>query len=92
MLFNALLIWLVVINLIAFALMGIDKSRAKHGAWRISEKSLFLAPLLGGSIGGIAGMKFFHHKTLHWYFRYGLPAIFIAQVFLVIWVYCKFHA
>ncbi|MCI7108197.1 MAG: DUF1294 domain-containing protein [Lachnospiraceae bacterium] len=76
--------YLIVINLIGFALMGIDKSKAKKHAWRIPEKTLFLASLLGGSIGTWAGMYVFRHKTKHWYFVVGMPAILILQI--VIWI------
>lgn len=81
-----LLGWLLLVNLIAFALMGLDKGRAKRGRWRISEKALFLPAVLGGSLGAIAGMRLFHHKTKHWYFRYGLPALLAAQVLLGIFL------
>lgn len=77
--------YLVLINLIGFAMMGIDKKRAVRGAWRISEASLFGAALLGGSLGCTLGMHFFHHKTRHWYFRYGMPAILAAQSLLLGW-------
>lgn len=79
-------IYFAAINLVTFFVYGIDKYRAKRGAWRIPEKTLFLLPILGGSIGAIAGMKFFHHKTKHWYFRYGLPLILILQLALVVWL------
>lgn len=79
-----LLIYLIIINLAAFALMGIDKRRAVRHAWRIPEKTLFLSALLGGSIGAVAGMRFFHHKTRHRYFRYGMPAIFLLQLILAV--------
>ena len=80
------LYYLAAINLVTFLVYGIDKLRAKRGAWRIPEKTLFLLPLLGGSVGAIAGMKVFHHKTKHWYFKYGLPLILLAQVALVVWL------
>ena len=73
-------IYILIINIAAFILYGIDKVRAKRGEWRISEKSLFLAALIGGSVGAIAGMHVFHHKTRHWYFRIGLPLILILQI------------
>ena len=76
--------YLIVINLIGFALMGVDKSKAKKHAWRIPEKTLFLASLLGGSIGTWAGMYVFRHKTKHLYFVVGMPAILILQI--VIWI------
>ena len=81
-----LLFYLAAINAVTFFAYGIDKLRAKRGAWRISEKTLFLLPILGGSVGAIAGMKVFHHKTKHWYFKYGLPLILILQLALVAWL------
>ena len=75
--------YLGIINIIGFVLMGIDKKRAKRGAWRISEKTLFMAALLGGSLGTICGMYIFRHKTRHWYFKYGMPLIVVLQVFLI---------
>ena len=80
-------IYLIIINLIGFCIMGVDKKRAIRGAWRISEASLFSTALLGGALGCTLGMRFFHHKTKHWYFRYGLPTIFVAQVLLGILIY-----
>ena len=68
-----LLFYLLCVNGAGFLLMGLDKRRAKRGQWRIPEKTLFLPPLLGGTPGAIAGMHVFHHKTKHWYFRFGLP-------------------
>ena len=83
---KTLLLYLLIVNLLAFSLYGIDKRKAKKNAWRISEKMLFLVPLLGGSIGAWAGMRVFHHKTKHWYFRFGIPAIFILQLALALWI------
>ena len=82
----AVIIWLVIINLTAFAVFGIDKKRAKKGQWRIPEKTLFLSAILGGSIGAILGMYIFHHKTKHWYFQIGIPAIMIIQIAAVYWL------
>lgn len=79
-------IYLVIINLIAFLLMAMDKSRARKHQWRIPEKTLFLSAILGGSIGAIAGMYTFHHKTKHWYFVIGMPAILIVQIALIMWI------
>lgn len=78
-----LIAYFLVINIIGYALMGIDKKRAIRGAWRISEASLFLTAFLGGALGCVLGMRRFRHKTKHWYFKYGMPAIFVAQVFLI---------
>lgn len=72
--------YLALVNAVAFFLYGADKRRARKGQWRVPEKTLFLLPLLGGSIGGILGMRAFHHKTKHWYFRWGLPLILILQL------------
>ena len=84
-------IWfLVVINLLAFVLYGIDKKRARDHAWRISERMLIGIALIGGSVGAIAGMLVFHHKTRHWYFRYGLPLILIVQAIAAVLVYRRF--
>ena len=87
-----LLCYLLTVNLIAFGMMGRDKRLAKkEGARRIPEKKLFAAALLGGSIGGIAGMFVFHHKTRHWYFRFGFPAILLLQLALsaAAWYYLR---
>ena len=78
-----LMVYLLAINLAAFAVYGIDKRRARKQAWRVPEKTLFLLAILGGSIGALAGMHAFHHKTRHWYFRFGIPAILILQIVLV---------
>lgn len=77
-----MVIYLVIVNLIGFGMMGIDKRRAIKGAWRISEASLFITALVGGALGCTLGMHFFHHKTRHWYFRFGMPTIFMIQVLL----------
>ena len=67
-------------NAAAFILMGTDKKKARHKAWRISEKALFLTAVLGGSVGSILGMWIFHHKTKHWYFVIGMPFILVLQI------------
>ena len=75
-----ILAYFAVITIVAFALMGIDKYKAKKGAYRISEASLFITALLGGSIGSVAGMLVFHHKTQHWYFQVFMPLIALLQM------------
>lgn len=89
----AVVYW-IVINMIGFVIMGIDKKRAIRGAFRISEASLFLTALLGGALGCTLGMNHFRHKTKHWYFKYGMPAIFILQLFLIVllFMYCIHHS
>ena len=81
-----LLVYLLAVNVLLFALMGIDKYKAVHGKWRIREATLFLLAAVGGSAGGILGMRDFHHKTLHRSFRYGFPAILLAQLALAAWL------
>lgn len=75
-----LLYWCLAVNLWAFCLMGMDKYRAKKDLRRVPEKRFFLLALLGGTPGAILGMWTFRHKTRHWYFRWGLPAILILQL------------
>lgn len=82
-----LLILLLIVNLVAFALYGIDKYKAKHQKWRITERTLLLIAAVGGSVGALFGMQFFRHKTQHAQFKYGVPAILIAQVALVIYFF-----
>ena len=77
-------LWLLAWNLIALALMGLDKRRAARGQWRIRERTLFLSALLGGSPGAILGMRLFRHKTRHRSFTLGMPAILVLQLLLVL--------
>ncbi len=76
--------YLVCINLAGLASMGIDKRRAIRHEWRIPEATLFLIALLGGSMGSIAGMQLFRHKTRHWYFVWGMPIIFFIELALIL--------
>ena len=73
------------INIITFIVMGIDKKKAKYGKWRISESMLFILVLLGGGIGGIAGMYTFRHKTKKMRFVIGFPAILIFEILVIIY-------
>lgn len=79
-----ILIYLLIINLIAFLAMYIDKRRAKWGKWRIKESTLFTLVLLGGGIGGIAGMYTFRHKTQKTRFVIGFPVILIIEIICTI--------
>lgn len=67
--FSFLFIYYLIMNLILFAMMGIDKSRAKKGKWRIPELTLLMLSVVGGAIGGLIGMRVFHHKSRKWYFH-----------------------
>lgn len=80
-------IYLILINLAAFILFGYDKGCAMRHAWRVPEKTLLGIAVFGGSVGAIAGMKFFHHKTLHPQFKYGLPAILAVQLALFVMLF-----
>ena len=83
-------IYLTAVNIVGFAAMGIDKSKAKRGAWRISEKMLFFFSIIGGSLGTWAGMYMFRHKTKHWYFVIFMPMIFVMHIVILVMVYNKF--
>lgn len=76
--------YFAVVNLLGFAMMGIDKRRAIKRLWRIPESTLFIIAIIGGSLGSILGMQVFRHKTKHWYFVYGMSAILLLQVIAII--------
>ena len=77
-----LFLYLILLNLLGFILMGVAKRRAIRHAWRIPEAHLFGCAILGGSLGSILGMYTFRHKTKHWYFVFGMPAILLIQIIL----------
>lgn len=94
-----MVIILIVINVLTFLVYGIDKWKAKHGSWRISEATLLTLAVVGGSIGALLGMQVWHHKTLHkggtrdvdniaggYQFKYGLPLILLAQIVLIYFI------
>ena len=83
---NFILLYLLIINAIGFLLMLADKQKARKNLWRIPESTLFTAAAFGGSIGCILGMYTFRHKTKHWIFVLGMPAILIAQIALAVWL------
>jgi len=83
---SPLWLYFIIINVVCWLAMGIDKYRAVHHKWRIPEKTLFLFALLGGSAGGIIGMYGFHHKTLHKKFSVGFPVILICESALLFWL------
>ena len=78
--------YLIAVNVLAFALMGIDKARARRGAWRIPEKTLFLMAVIGGSAGALLGMYAFRHKTKHRSFVIGMPVILLLQAAAAVWL------
>ena len=79
--------YLLAINAVAFIMYGIDKYKAKEAKWRISEATLLLLAVLGGSIGAWMGMKVWHHKTMHKKFKYGIPAILLIQIALMAYLH-----
>ena len=85
-----LLGYLALMSVLALLLCGADKWKAKRGRWRIPEKTLFFLAAIGGSAGATAGMYVFRHKTRHWYFRFGFPAILAAQAALAVWLFRTF--
>ncbi|WP_108021514.1 DUF1294 domain-containing protein [Melghirimyces profundicolus] len=84
---TSLWIYLLWINGISFVLMGLDKSRARRGEWRIAERTLLFCGFLGGAAGLFGGMRRFRHKTMHPAFRYGVPALFLFNLLTVAAVY-----
>jgi uncharacterized membrane protein YsdA (DUF1294 family) len=86
---SLVIIYLVTINVATFFTYGIDKMKAKKNMWRISEPSLLLLAVLGGSIGALLGMKIWHHKTMHKKFKYGIPAIILIQVLIIGYILIK---
>ena len=83
---NIILYYLLAVNIATFFLYGIDKYKAKKGRWRISEATLLMMAAIGGSLGAWAGMRLWHHKTMHKKFKYGIPVIIILQVALAVYL------
>ena len=79
--------YLAIINVVTFFIYGIDKWKAKHSRWRVSEATLLFLAVIGGSIGAWLGMKVWHHKTLHKKFRYGVPAIIVIQLAIIVYYF-----
>ena len=83
--------YLLAVNITTFLVYGIDKYKAKKGRWRISEATLLMMAVIGGSIGAWAGMRLWHHKTMHKKFKYGIPLIIIMQVALAVYLLTNFE-
>lgn len=82
-----LILWLLAANLAGFISMGIDKSRARRGKWRIPEKTLLLIAAAGGSAGSLVGMYYFRHKTKHKKFTAGIPCILLLELAAAVLIY-----
>jgi uncharacterized membrane protein YsdA (DUF1294 family) len=85
-----LILYFIAINFIACLAMFIDKQKAKHNKWRISEASLLTLSILGGSIGMLFGMSFFRHKTKHKKFTIGVPLILIIEILIALYLMQKY--
>ena len=83
---NIILYYLLAVNIATFFLYGIDKYKARKGRWRISEATLLMMAVIGGSIGAWSGMRLWHHKTMHKNFKYGIPIIIILQVTIAVYL------
>ena len=79
--------YLVILNVLTFLLYGIDKWKAKRSRWRIPESVLLGMAAVGGSVGAWLGMHVWYHKTQHKKFRYGVPAILVVQIVLLLWIF-----
>lgn len=86
---NYIILYLILVNLLTFGLFWQDKRRSKKAVWRIPEKTLMGLCLIGGSIGGLLGMRVFHHKTRHALFVWGIPMIIVLQIGLMLLLYFK---
>ena len=82
----AILVIIAIMIIVSFVLMGHDKKCARQGKWRVPEKTLFLVTACFGGLGGVLGMKVFHHKTQHWYFKVFFPVLLIVQIALLAFV------
>ena len=83
---NIILYYLLAVNIATFFLYGIDKYKARKGRWRISEATLLMMAVIGGSIGAWSGMRLWHHKTMHKKFKNGIPIIIILQVTIAVYL------
>ena len=86
---SLLILYLITINVVTFLLYGIDKWKAKRARWRIPESVLLGMAAVGGSVGAWLGMRVWHHKTQHKKFRYGVPAILVAQIVVLVLIFCQ---
>jgi len=82
-----MIIVLAVMNILSFTLMAMDKKAARKGKWRVPEKTLFLFTALFGGLGGVLGMHLLRHKTKHWYFRIGFPALLVVQIAVLVMLF-----
>lgn len=86
-LFDFLTLYIIAVNVVTFVMYGIDKHKARKGKWRISEATLIMMAVIGGSAGAWSGMKVWHHKTKHKKFKYGIPVILLLQIAAIIYLH-----
>ena len=84
---KTILLLLLAVNLVSFALYGLDKLKARRGLWRIRESTLLLVALLGGSLGALLGMEVFRHKTKHWTFKLLVPLFLVLHIALGVYIF-----
>lgn len=88
--YKVVILYLIILNVVGFFSMGVDKKRAKNNEWRIKEKTLFFIAIIGGSAGSLLGVKVYRHKTKHTAFVIGMPIILIVQILLVVFLFYRF--
>lgn len=86
--FYIYVLYMLAMNLLAFGLMFADKRFAQRRKWRIPERTLFFVAALGGSLGGVLGMRLFRHKTKHWYFVFGFTLLLLVHIALSVFLFC----
>lgn len=89
---HVVLAYFITVNVLGFVLFGIDKWKAKHDKWRISEATLLSLTVIGGSIGTWVGMKVWHHKTMHKKFKYGIPLVMVLQLALLLFTLYRLNS
>lgn len=87
-----LIVYLGIVSLVLFIMMGHDKRQARRGGRRVPEKRLFAVAALGGALGGWLGMHAFHHKTRHWYFKFGFPALALLYLAALAFIFIKIYS
>ena len=84
-----LILYLLIINAASFLLMLTDKRKARKKAWRIPESTLLGIAAIGGSLGALAGMQLFRHKTRHLKFSIGIPVLLAVHILILVFIVIK---
>lgn len=80
-------VYLVIINILTFCVYGADKSAAKRHRQRIPNRVLLGMAAIGGSVGALAGMYVFRHKTQTWYYTFTVPVMLILHIIVLVFLY-----